>query len=96
MSAPDVMTKAYEERIYAQLREAKAHLDEIEAHAKGKAAQGGPEQQGQSHDEKIIRLSHLQGPGTGPLSLTWQATRAGIDPRFLLTSQTFKDEARRD
>src|SRR5258708_6516454 len=47
---------------------------------------GGSEQQGQSHHEKILRLSHLPSPRTGPLSLTWQATRAGVNPRFLLTN----------
>jgi transposase len=31
------------------------------------------EQQGQSHHEKILRFSHLSGPRTRPLSLTWQA-----------------------
>src|SRR5216684_653432 len=29
---------------------------------------------------------YLPGARTGPLSLTWQAARAGINPRFLLTS----------
>jgi transposase len=33
----------------------------------------GPEQQSQSHHEKVLRLSHLPGTRTGPLSLTWQA-----------------------
>src|SRR6266404_9255660 len=47
---------------------------------------GGPKQQGQSHYEKIVRLSHLPSPRTCTLSLTWQAARAGIQPRFLLTS----------
>jgi len=36
----------------------------------------GAKQQGQSHHEKILRLSHLPGAGTGTLSLTWQAARA--------------------
>src|ERR1700682_5196573 len=48
---------------------------------------GGFEQQGQSHHEKILRLSHLPRPRTRPLSLTWQAARAGGHPRFLLTSR---------
>src|SRR5215469_2014346 len=48
---------------------------------------GGTEQQGQSHHEKILRLPHVPSPRTGPLSLTWQAARARIYPRFLLTSQ---------
>ena len=48
---------------------------------------GGFEQQGQSHHEKIVRLSHLPRPRTRPLSLTWQSARAGVHPRFLLTSQ---------
>src|SRR6266404_104391 len=50
---------------------------------------GGPKQQGQSHYEKIVRLSHLPSPRTCTLSLTWQAARAGIHPRFLLTSHFF-------
>ena len=50
---------------------------------------GGPEQQSQSHHEKILWFSHLPCPRTGPLSLTWQAARAGIYPRFLLTSHDF-------
>src|SRR6266568_6817416 len=56
---------------------------------------GRPEQQSQSHHEKILRLSHLPGPRTGPLSLTWQATRAGVNPRFLLTNLLFMDKPRR-
>src|ERR1700688_4916224 len=51
---------------------------------------GGPKQQGQSHYEKIVRLSHLPSPRTCTLSLTWQAARAGIHPRFLLTSQKIR------
>src|SRR5260221_11398039 len=39
------------------------------------------------YHEKIPRLSHVQGPRTCPLPLTWQATRSGIDPRFLLTNR---------
>jgi len=53
---------------------------------------GGPEQQGQSHHEKILRLSYLPGPRTCPLPLTWQATRAGINPRFFLTSLNLRTE----
>src|SRR6476659_8899107 len=48
---------------------------------------GGPEQQGQSHDEKVLRLSHLPCTRTCPLSFTWQAARARINPRILLTNQ---------
>src|SRR3954452_15734910 len=48
---------------------------------------GGLEQQGESHDEKILRLPHLSRPRTRPLSLTWQAPRTRVHPRFLLTSQ---------
>src|SRR5438270_795883 len=48
---------------------------------------GGPEQQGQSHYEKIVRLSHLPRSRTRPVSLTWQAARTGLYPRFLLMSQ---------
>ena len=40
----------------------------------------GPEQQGQSHHEKILWLSHLPRPGTRALSLTWQTARAGAYP----------------
>jgi transposase len=50
---------------------------------------GGPEQQSQSHHEKIVRFSHLPRPGTRPLSRPWQASRTGIDPRFLLTNLFF-------
>src|SRR5947208_3416353 len=50
---------------------------------------GGPEQQGQSHYEKIVRLSHLPRSRTRPVSLTWQAARTGVYPRFLLTSLIF-------
>src|SRR5437763_7057786 len=49
----------------------------------------GSEQQGQSHHEKILRFPHLPLPRTCALSLTWQITRAGIDPRILLTNQFF-------
>src|SRR5260370_21892978 len=51
---------------------------------------GGFEQQGQSHHEKIVRLSHLPRPRTRPLSLTWQAARPGVHPRFLLTSLLYR------
>src|SRR6516164_4644596 len=47
----------------------------------------GPQQQGQSHHEKILRLPHLPRPRTCPLSLTWQAAGTAFNPRFLLTSQ---------
>src|ERR1019366_204745 len=56
----------------------------------------GAEQQGQSHHEKILRLSHVPSPRTRPVSLTWQAARAGIDPRFLLTSRFFRQTATTD
>ena len=39
MSAPNVATKAYEEKISTRLQEAKAQLGEVEASAKGKMAQ---------------------------------------------------------
>jgi hypothetical protein len=51
----------------------------------------GLKQQGQSHYEKIVRLSHLPSPRTCTLSVTWQAARAGIHPRFLLTSPNLGD-----
>src|SRR5262249_12385518 len=51
---------------------------------------GGAEQQGQSHHEKVVWLSHLPRPRTGPLSLTWQAPRAGVNPRFFLTNLFLK------
>src|SRR5438477_11351984 len=47
----------------------------------------GPEQQSQSHPEKVLRLSYLPLPRTRPLSLTCQAARTRIHPRFFLTSQ---------
>src|SRR4051812_23759818 len=50
----------------------------------------GPEQQSQSHYPKILRVPHLSRSRTCPLSLTWQATRARIHPRILLTNQSFK------
>src|SRR5216684_2180922 len=46
----------------------------------------GPEQQSQTHNEKILRIPHLPLSRTRPLSLTWQITRAGINPRFFLTN----------
>src|SRR5438105_153989 len=42
---------------------------------------GGPEQQSQSHHEKILRLPNLSHYRARALSLTWQATK-----RFLLTA----------
>src|SRR5712692_8103738 len=50
----------------------------------------GPEQQSQSHHEKILRIPYLPLSRTCPLSLTWQITGAGINPRVFLTNQTFK------
>src|ERR1700694_4571279 len=47
----------------------------------------GPEQQSQTHNEKILRIPHLPLSRTRPLSLTWQITGAGINPRFFLTNQ---------
>src|ERR1700730_390479 len=47
----------------------------------------GPEQQSQSHHAKILRFPNLPLPRTRPLSLTWQITGAGINPRFFLTNQ---------
>src|ERR1035438_2213674 len=49
----------------------------------------GPEQQSQSHYEKILRVPHLPLPRTRPLSLTWQTSRAGMYPRVFLTSPFF-------
>src|SRR5712675_2445881 len=46
----------------------------------------GPEQQSQTHNEKILRIPHLPLSRTRPLSLTWQTTGAGINPRFFLTN----------
>src|SRR5262249_34268753 len=54
---------------------------------------GRLEQQGQSHHEKILRLSHVSGTRTGPLSLTWQVTRARVYPRFLLTTLEFSQRS---
>ena len=39
MSAQNIDTKAYEERLNAQLQQAKSQLTELEAHAKSKMAQ---------------------------------------------------------
>src|ERR1700733_13417003 len=39
----------------------------------------GPEQQSQSHHEKILRIPHLPLSRTRALSLTWQITGAGIN-----------------
>src|SRR6266446_6716696 len=50
----------------------------------------GPEQQSQTHNEKILRIPHLPLSRTRPLSLTWQITGAGINPRFFLTNLNFK------
>src|ERR1019366_9390366 len=49
----------------------------------------GSEQQSQSHYEKILRIPHLPLPRTRALSLTWQITGAGINPRFFLTNLVF-------
>src|ERR1700687_622028 len=46
----------------------------------------GPEQQSQSHNEKILRIPHLPLSRTRALSLTWQITGARINPRFFLTN----------
>src|ERR1022692_2867638 len=45
------------------------------------------EQQSQSHYEKILWISYLPLPRTRALSLTWQITGTGINPRFFLTNQ---------
>src|SRR5437868_215091 len=37
-------------------------------------------------NEKILRIPHLPLSRTRPLSLTWQITGAGINPRFFLTN----------
>src|SRR6266487_3898346 len=50
----------------------------------------GPEQQSQTHNEKILRIPHLPLSRTRPLSLTWQITGAGINPRFFLTNLLLK------
>src|ERR1035438_7784629 len=44
------------------------------------------EQQSQSHYEKILWISYLPLPRTRALSLTWQITGTGINPRFFLTN----------
>src|SRR6266853_1914770 len=46
----------------------------------------GPEQQSQTHNEKILRIPHHPLSRTRPLSLTCQITGAGINPRFFLTN----------
>src|SRR5271169_6758515 len=46
----------------------------------------GPQQQSQSHHEKILRIPHLPRPGTRSLSLAWPPTRASAHPRVFLTS----------
>ena len=48
------------------------------------------EQQGQSHYEKILWVSHLQSSRTRALSLTWQASRTGTNPRVFLRSPFFR------
>src|SRR5580698_2623388 len=50
----------------------------------------GSEQQSQSHYEKILRLPNVPLPRTRALSLTWQITGAGINPRFFLTNLSLK------
>src|SRR5712691_13505068 len=47
----------------------------------------GPEQQSQSHHEKILRIPYLPLSRTCALSLTWQITGAGINPRVFLTNR---------
>src|SRR5690606_30880436 len=47
----------------------------------------GPEQQGQSDDEKILRISDLQRDRTRVVSRTWQAARAAARPQIFLTNQ---------
>src|SRR5712692_1553165 len=54
----------------------------------------GPEQQSQTHNEKILRIPHLPLSRTRPLSLTWQITGAVINPRFFLTNLKFKRHAK--
>src|ERR1039458_704290 len=44
------------------------------------------EQQSQSHYEKILWISYLPLPRTRALSLTWQTTGTGVNPRFFLTN----------
>src|SRR3984885_4324879 len=46
----------------------------------------GPEQQSQSHYEKILRIPYLPRPRTRPLSFTCEVARARDHPRFLLTN----------
>src|ERR1039458_2709222 len=47
------------------------------------------EQQSQSHYEKILWISYLPLPRTRALSLTWQTTGTGVNPRFFLTNRSF-------
>src|SRR5437870_1658096 len=54
----------------------------------------GLEQQSQSHHAKILRFPNLPLPRTRALSLTWQITRAGINPRVFLTNQEFSEHGR--
>src|ERR1039457_2841230 len=44
------------------------------------------EQQSQRHYEKILWISYLPLPRTRALSLTWQTTGTGVNPRFFLTN----------
>src|ERR1017187_3583642 len=46
-----------------------------------------PEQQSQSHTEKILRIPHFPLPRTRALSLTWQAAGTGVHPRVFLTNR---------
>src|ERR1035441_1751931 len=48
-----------------------------------------PEQQSQSHTEKILRIPHFPLPRTRALSLTWQAAGTGVHPRVFLTNHNF-------
>src|SRR5881396_559118 len=63
-------------------RSLRQHRDDPQLFPRSKAPfqrrRRGPEQQSQSHHEKILRFSHLPCPRTRPLSLTWQTARAGI------------------
>src|SRR5713101_1399925 len=51
----------------------------------------GPEQQSQSHHEKILRIPYLPLSRTCALSLTWQITGAGINPRVFLTNRNYRE-----
>src|SRR3974377_493848 len=71
-----------------------AHLELLpRSKADFQRRRGGSEQQGQSHHEKTLRLSYLSRSRPRPLSLPCQASRAGIDPRFLLKSLFCEDNA---